>query len=741
MKNNHSSNPVNPLIGGIGVQTILAAALAFALALTSCGKGGGDVKLLESITDDSGKVQKKFEYDEQSRIVKVYDYNKDGKLYYTKTITYANNSVTVEMVMRDNNKFTNKYDMNGNDVGSPKSFRNINEEGYIVAKKYESGEENDDGSSASYEYLNGNLIKLEQYDDTGPEIVNYKYDDKKSPFSNTNTPKWILQEMIEPYYACKNNVLEVYSHDDMRDYTYTAEYEYEYDSDGFPTKQTGILKAEKTGVFKEETRTTSRYTYITKTKTAAAETEPAAAKTETAAGEKEPGGSKPEEVPPGAVLTVSTAWEFIAALGSNRTIELKPGRYNLSQLGDDAPMNSEGYINSEFLPEGVSWYVDGVSLRGIRNLTIRGAEGGSQPEIVVDPNDGYVLSFVDCSDIVIDGITAGHTVGGHCTGGVFSFEESKQITINNTAMYGSGTEGLTLTNVFGMKVTNSRIYECTYHIMTINGGGDIAFEKCKLDNNGRYSMVNVNSAKNVSFTDCEFIDNVVEWGSMFAVWNTAVAVSRCTFRGNKVEGGYIKSANSNVSLLDGKSSVLFSDCEFDNAFIDKRDGNVYKTVKIGGKVWTAENLSYEAGKSWCYQNNQSYCAAHGRLYDWNTATEACPEGWHLPSAKEWDELVKAAGGEQAAGKRLKPISGWADHEGNSGNGTDDYGFSALPGGFRTYDGDFRVSGSTGMWWTATTTRASAPRDPLDRIMYSNSNGVQDGVCEDSNGLSVRCVRD
>jgi hypothetical protein len=60
------------------------------------------------------------------------------------------------------------------------------------------------------------------------------------------------------YYACKNNVLEVYSHDDGRDYTHTVEYEYEYDSDGFPTKQTGI--------FKEETRTTSRYTYIDRMK-------------------------------------------------------------------------------------------------------------------------------------------------------------------------------------------------------------------------------------------------------------------------------------------------------------------------------------------------------------------------------------------------------------------------------------------------------------------------------------------
>jgi hypothetical protein len=178
--------------------------------------------------------------------------------------------------------------MNGNDVGSLKSFRNINEEGYIVAKVYES-EENDDGSRTIYEYLNGNLIKLGEYDDTGPEITNYKkYDDKKSPFSNTNTPKWILQELIEPYYACKNNVLEEYFHDD-RDNTHTVEYKYEYDSDGFPTKRT----AERThrATYGDDPitydTTITRYTYITKTKTVSAQTEPAAAKTETAAAKTE----------------------------------------------------------------------------------------------------------------------------------------------------------------------------------------------------------------------------------------------------------------------------------------------------------------------------------------------------------------------------------------------------------------------------------------------------------------------
>jgi len=134
-------------------------------------------------------------------------------------------------------------------------------------------------------------------------------------------------------------------------------------------------------------------------------------------------------------------------------------------------------------------------------------------------------------------------------------------------------------------------------------------------------------------------------------------------------------------------------------FTDSRNGRKYRTVKIGGKTWMAENVNYQpkSGNSWCYENEDSNCKKYGRLYDWNTAKTVCPAGWHLPSREEWNELVTASGG-NVAGKALKSTYGW---NGN-GNGTDEFGFSALPGGSRRSGGNFNSAGyDGGHWWTAT----------------------------------------
>ena len=134
-----------------------------------------------------------------------------------------------------------------------------------------------------------------------------------------------------------------------------------------------------------------------------------------------------------------------------------------------------------------------------------------------------------------------------------------------------------------------------------------------------------------------------------------------------------------------------------STFTDKRDGKVYRIVQIGRQVWFAENLNYAAKGSKCYENSPDSCAKYGRLYDWNTAMTACPAGTHLSTAEEWTALVDYAGGEKKAGKKLKSTSGWNE----DGNGTDDYGFLALPGGGGNSRGRFDNDGYLGYWWNAT----------------------------------------
>jgi uncharacterized protein (TIGR02145 family) len=181
-------------------------------------------------------------------------------------------------------------------------------------------------------------------------------------------------------------------------------------------------------------------------------------------------------------------------------------------------------------------------------------------------------------------------------------------------------------------------------------------------------------------------------------------------------------------------------------FTDSRDNKVYRKVKIGGKTWMAENLNYATSSSGCdeegncnvysacYDEKEGYCAIYGRLYNWSAAETACPTGWHLPSDAEWTMLTDFVGGEGIAGKKLKSSAGWI----KNGNGTNEYLFSALPGGSTAENGDFFGDGSYGSWWTATIDEENSPY-PWTRTMDKNDDGVRR---EGGWGVSsVRCVQD
>jgi uncharacterized protein (TIGR02145 family)/uncharacterized repeat protein (TIGR02543 family) len=168
---------------------------------------------------------------------------------------------------------------------------------------------------------------------------------------------------------------------------------------------------------------------------------------------------------------------------------------------------------------------------------------------------------------------------------------------------------------------------------------------------------------------------------------------------------------------------------------DSRDGKRYRTVVIGGKRWMAENLNYQISSgSWCYDYSNSNCDKYGRLYDWNTAKTVCPAGFHLPLRQEWNNLVAVAGGDRKAGKNLKAKSGWS---GKKGNGTDKFGVSALPGGYRGSGGNFNSAGINGNWWTATEFSDGLA---YFRGMSYNYDGVDEINSDKSYGLSVRCVQ-
>jgi uncharacterized protein (TIGR02145 family) len=176
---------------------------------------------------------------------------------------------------------------------------------------------------------------------------------------------------------------------------------------------------------------------------------------------------------------------------------------------------------------------------------------------------------------------------------------------------------------------------------------------------------------------------------------------------------------------------------------DARDKITYKTVKIGTQTWMAENLNYNVKGSLCYENSSANCAIYGRLYDWNTAVKSCPAGWHLPSADEWDKLYRFAGGTSdtkspypspTTGKLLKAKSGWV----RAGNGTDEYGFSALPGGYGSSDGGFDNAGYCGLWWSAS---EDATSFAYNQYIYYNNEDADMYDYSRSFLISVRCLQD
>jgi len=191
-------------------------------------------------------------------------------------------------------------------------------------------------------------------------------------------------------------------------------------------------------------------------------------------------------------------------------------------------------------------------------------------------------------------------------------------------------------------------------------------------------------------------------------------------------------------------------------------GQTYKTVRIGTQTWMAENLNYDpgTGNSACYDNQASNCATYGRLYDWSTAMGfesscnsnscssqiqskhrgICPSGWHLPSDSEWNVLEGFAGSTSYTdiGTKLKATSGWNDYNGASGNGTDQYGFSALPGGLGTSGVGFYNVGSNGGWWNAT---EDGSYNAYRRDMSVSNSYVTRGGLGKSYLCSIRCVQD
>lgn len=174
-------------------------------------------------------------------------------------------------------------------------------------------------------------------------------------------------------------------------------------------------------------------------------------------------------------------------------------------------------------------------------------------------------------------------------------------------------------------------------------------------------------------------------------------------------------------------------------FTDSRDAQSYNYVKIGDQYWMAENLNYKpATGSFVYDDNEIYANTYGRFYDWETARNVCPAGWHLPSEQELSTLIFYLGGNEFAGGQLKE-KGTAHWKVPNSGASNISGFTALPGGIYLEQGYGYGLTEFGEWWTSTTESPGSTHSLAFDMAFDRSY-LQVGPTWKSHRLSVRCIK-
>ncbi|REL39025.1 hypothetical protein DYD21_03455 [Rhodohalobacter sp. SW132] len=190
-----------------------------------------------------------------------------------------------------------------------------------------------------------------------------------------------------------------------------------------------------------------------------------------------------------------------------------------------------------------------------------------------------------------------------------------------------------------------------------------------------------------------------------------------------------------------KSTLVFSilfmaviniSCSKDDemtAFTDERDGKTYQLFEYGNQVWMGENLNFASDGSWSYENSSAHADEFGRLYNWNSAVNSCPNGWRLPTHQENSTMVDNLGGIEHAGAALKS----SEHLG-----------LAL-GGYRSTEESFEEVGNVGVYWSGTETEMDETAGPAESAwnlaIYNMSDETRQRRVQKDYGFNVRCIQD
>jgi uncharacterized protein (TIGR02145 family) len=338
--------------------------------------------------------------------------------------------------------------------------------------------------------------------------------------------------------------------------------------------------------------------------------------------------------------------------------------------------------------------------------------------------------------------------------------------------------------VYGDVITVSYTRPATNHLQGPTGAPVSSMTSQPVINNVAPSsagvpIVTTNGTFNITNISAQSLGNVSNDGGSYVTargscWSTS---SNPTVSGNHtVDGNNIGSFASYLYPLAQHTTYYvraYATNSFGTAYgteisfttykseaITDYDGNYYNIVTIGSQVWMAENLKttkYNDGSAipnvtdnaewdaltspayaW-YENNLANKSIYGALYNWyaGETDKLCPVGWHVPTDGEWTTLTNYVGGESVGGGKLKEIGTTHWNSPNDG-ATNEYGFTALPGGARLLNGVFYSIGDLGSWWSSIDTLSTYA---WHRFIWNNLSHFDRIFDSKADGFSVRCIKD
>jgi len=452
--------------------------------------------------------------------------------------------------------------------------------------------------------------------------------------------------------------------------------------------------------------------------------------------------------------SISAALLAVALIASCSQLEGGDTFYDCIKGNCKMPLKSGVFLNSDLAfygsgspPSGNASVITGVQFNGTAGsggsgkLTVTSTQELSEVYLQIPGQSGYYVRQVSSADLVYSGN------GSYVYSIDLQFGQGssvgQQVTVGGKTTGQTVSQGISGVTLGGDNCTCGAFQNSD--LIFVNGSGTPPGSPSAVQNPQFSGGGTAGSSGTLTFTSTQELSEVyLQIPGQSGYYVRRLTLADCV---PNEGGGYTYTINLKYApgyggqqpTVSGTYATTGGSNDGEGTFIDERDGREYKYVIIGTQTWMAENLNYDVPgvtTDVCHSNNTANCDKYGRLYNWNTALTACPSGWHLPSDAEWTALTNFVG--TNPGTKLKATSGWNAHA-TYGNGTDDYGFSALPGG--SGNSDNRVNfGDRGAWWSSTQTVSINP-NAYGRYMGYNDGNVNWINTSQPSLYSVRCVKD